>query len=80
MHHHPGFKKIKLIIVLNHFLSGYQYNSDPLDIVESFTKEIKIGDKFSREKHKLQMFLLLQGISNYFIHSEILLDHSFCFQ
>ena len=42
---------------------GYQYDSDPIDMIESFTKEIKIRDKISREKHRLQMFPSLQEIS-----------------
>ena len=44
IHHHTGFKKTRVVNVFNHILLGYQYDSDPLDIVESFTKEIKIRE------------------------------------
>jgi tyrosinase len=63
MHHHTGFKKTRVVNVLNHILLGYQYDSDPIDMIESFTREIKIRDKISREKHRLQMFPSLQEIT-----------------
>ena len=63
MHHHAGFIKTRVVNVLNHILLGYQYDSDPMDMVESFTKEIKIRDKISREKHRLQMFPSLPEIT-----------------
>jgi tyrosinase len=60
---HHRFKKARIINVLNHLLLDYTYDSDPKEIVESFTKEIKVRPKISRDKHKLSVFPSLQEIT-----------------
>ncbi len=67
-HHHDddhddhGFKRTRVINVLNHLFLGYMYDSDPREEVQSFTYEIKMRPKISRNKHKLSVFPSLQEI------------------
>jgi tyrosinase len=62
-HNHSGIESARPVNVLNHYLLGYFYSSDPKEMITLMERKIKARKKISRERHKMPVFPTLSEIT-----------------